>query len=76
MGNFDIINKTRYLVQYQGHIWEIDEFHDNNKGLIVAEIELDDENEVFEKPPWLGEEVTDDYRYLNSNLAVNPFNKW
>ena len=76
MGNFDIINKTRYLVQYKGHTWEIDEFHDNNKGLIVAEIELDDENEKFEMPPWISEEVTADHRYLNSNLAISPYTKW
>ena len=76
LDNLPIINKTRYLVEYEGHTWEVDEFHEDNEGLIVAEIELDDENEPFEMPPWLGEEVTADYRYLNSNLAVNPFNKW
>ena len=74
--DFSIINKTRYLVEYEGHTWEVDEFHDDNRGLIVGEIELGDENETFERPPWLGEEVTADYRYLNSNLAVNPFSQW
>ena len=64
------------MVKYQGKIWEVDEFHADNEGLTVAEIELDDENEIFEKPPWLGEEVTDDYRYLNSNLAKKPFASW
>jgi CYTH domain-containing protein len=54
----------------------VDEFHGENEGLIVAEIELDDENEEFEIPSWLGKEVTADYRYLNSNLAKNPFSSW
>lgn len=76
LADFSIISKTRYLVGYEGHTWEVDEFHDNNNGLIVAEIELDDENETFEVPPWLGEEVTADYRYLNSSLALKPFSKW
>ena len=71
-----VIRKTRYLVEYKGHTWEVDEFHDDNKGLIVAEIELNDENETFAMPSWLGEEVTADNRYLNSNLAVKPFSKW
>ena len=71
-----VIRKTRYLVEYEGHTWEVDEFHDDNKGLVVAEIELDNENETFSNPPWLGKEVTADYRYLNSNLAINSFSKW
>ena len=70
------ITKTRHLVDYKNHMWEVDEFHGDNEGLIVAEIELDDENEKFEMPPWLGEEVTSDYRYLNSNLAQTPHNIW
>ena len=70
------ITKTRHLVDYKNHTWEVDEFHGDNVGLIVAEIELDDENEKFEIPPWLGEEVTADYRYLNSNLAKNHFSRW
>ena len=70
------ITKTRHLVDYKNHMWEVDEFHGDNEGLIVAEIELDDENEKFEMPPWLGEEVTADYRYLNSNLARHPFSTW
>jgi CYTH domain-containing protein len=64
------------LVDYKNHLWEVDEFHGENEGLIVAEIELDDENEKFEIPSWLGKEVTADYRYLNSNLAKNPFSSW
>ena len=76
LGDLPIIIKTRYLVEYGGWTWEVDEFHDNNDGLIVAEIELEDENDIFKLPPWIGEEVTADYRYLNSNLAINPFSKW
>ena len=76
MSSYLMIEKTRHVVGYKGKTWEVDEFHGDNSGLTVAEIELDDENEVFEKPPWLGEEVTDDYQYLNSNLAKNPFSSW
>ena len=76
LGDLPIIIKTRYLVEYEGWTWEVDEFHDNNDGLIVAEIELEAENDIFKLPPWIGEEVTADYRYLNSNLAINPFSKW
>ena len=71
-----VFRKTRYQIEYKGYTWEVDEFHDENIGLIVAEIELDDENEIFERPIWLGEEVTADIRYLNSNLATNPYSKW
>jgi len=70
------IRKTRYVLVYCGHVWEVDEFHDENSGLIVAEIELNSIDETFDLPPWVGEEVTADYRYLNSNLANNPFGKW
>ena len=76
MSPYPIIEKTRHVVEYAGQTWEVDEFHADNDGLIVAEVELDDENEKFDIPPWLGEEVTSDYRYLNSNLALHPFNKW
>ena len=76
MSPYPIIEKTRHMVEYEGKTWEVDEFHGDNAELTVAEIELDDENEAFEKPPWLGEEVTADYRYLNSNLAKKPFNSW
>jgi len=76
MSPYPIIAKTRYIVEYAGKTWEIDEFHKDNDGLILAEIELDDENENFAKPSWIGTEVTADYRYLNSNLALNPFRKW
>ena len=76
LSQYSSITKTRHLVDYKNHLWEVDEFHGENEGLIVAEIELDDENEEFEIPPWLGEEVTADYRYLNSNLAKSPFSNW
>ena len=76
MSPYLVIEKTRHMVTYEGKTWEVDEFHADNEGLTVAEIELDDENEVFGKPPWLGGEVTDDYRYLNSNLAKKPFASW
>ena len=76
MSPYHIIEKTRYIVEYEGKIWEVDEFHSSNKGLTVAEIELDEENELFTKPSWLGKEVTADYKYLNSNLAKKPFSSW
>ena len=76
MSPYPLIEKTRHVVEYEGKVWEVDKFHADNDGLTVAEIELDNENEEFGIPPWLGEEVTADYRYLNSNLAVNPISKW
>ena len=76
MSPYLVIEKTRHIVEYKGKTWEVDEFHGDNAGLTVAEIELDHDNEMFEKPPWLGEEVTADYRYLNSNLAKQPFGSW
>ena len=76
MSPYPLIEKTRHVVKYEGKTWEVDKFHTDNEGLTVAEIELDNENEEFGMPPWLGEEVTADFRYLNSNLAVNPFSKW
>ena len=76
MSPYPIIEKTRYVIEYEGKAWEVDKFHADNDGLTVAEIELDNENEEFGMPPWLGEEVTADYRYLNSNLAKNPFSSW
>ena len=71
-----VITKTRYLVDFKPHTWEVDEFHGDNQGLVVAEIELEDENEVFEKPDWLDNEVTSDYRYLNSNLSKSSYKTW
>lgn len=71
-----IIEKKRYKVKHEGFIWEIDEFLGVNQGLIVAEIELQDENQKFDKPSWIGEEVSSDPRYYNSNLVSNPFTTW
>lgn len=71
-----VITKIRYRVNYQGHEWEVDKFMGDNAGLIVAEIELQSENEQFAKPAWLGMEVTCDSRYLNTSLAKHPFCKW
>ena len=76
MSLYPIIEKTRHVVEYEGKMWEVDEFHADNKGLTVAEIELDEEDELFKQPSWLGGEVTADYRYLNSNLVKNPFCSW
>lgn len=63
-----IIDKHRYLYEYSGHTWEIDEFHGKNEGLVIAEIELEDINEEFEKPKFIGEEVTGKPHYYNANL--------
>ena len=71
-----IIEKTRHYVLHNGNLWEIDEFHGDNKGLVVAEIELVSQNIKFELPEWIGIEVTDDLRYYNNNLANNPYNQW
>ncbi|MDH7460692.1 CYTH domain-containing protein [Chitinophagaceae bacterium 26-R-25] len=70
------LSKTRYRVHYKGKLWEVDVFHDANDGLIVAEIELKSEDEQFELPDWVLQEVTDDARYYNSNLTLNPFKNW
>lgn len=71
-----VIDKTRYLVPCGAHTFEVDEFYGSNQGLILAEIELADEHEVFQKPSWLGEEVTGDTRYYNSMLMKCPFTEW
>ncbi len=71
-----IIEKNRFKVPLDGLIWEIDEFGGVNGGLIVAEVELESEGQEFKKPEWIGEEVTDDPRYFNSNLIANPFTTW
>ena len=70
------ISKTRHYVDYNGHTWEVDEFHGENNGLVVAEIELESEDEQFEIPNWVIKEVTADARYYNMNLATHPFCKW
>jgi adenylate cyclase len=71
-----VIDKTRYEIHKGKHVFEVDEFYGENAGLTVAEVELSLENENFEKPSWLGEEVTGDARYFNSMLMKNPFTKW
>jgi CYTH domain-containing protein len=71
-----VIAKRRYLVEHAGHTWEVDVFAGANAGLVIAELELHTEDETFEKPPWLREEVSDDPRYYNSNLAKTPYTKW
>ena len=71
-----IIEKNRYKIPHEGLIWEIDEFLGVNAGLIVAEVELSDENQVFNKPEWIGEEISADPRYFNSNLVKNPYTTW
>lgn len=71
-----LIEKTRYTLMYSGHEWVVDEFAGDNAGLTVAEVELADENEHVDLPPWIGEEVTDDARYLNANLVLAPVRSW
>ena len=71
-----IIEKIRYKIPLNGLIWEIDEFLGVNQGLIIAEVELQSEDQEFEKPTWIGEEVSGDPRYFNSNLVNNPYTTW
>lgn len=71
-----IISKHRYKLDVEGMIWEIDEFHGENEGLVVAEIELENETQTFVLPDFIGKEVTDDARYFNSSLIKNPYSKW
>lgn len=71
-----LIEKTRYKIEHAGHTWEIDEFFGDNAGLVVAELELQSVDEDFKKPDWLGEEVTGDPRYFNSNLVLRPYTTW
>lgn len=71
-----LIEKNRYKIEFEGLVWEVDEFFGENQGLIVAEVELESEDQQFEKPGWAGEEVTGDPKYFNSNLIQNPYLKW
>lgn len=71
-----IIQKIRYNIPIENHTFEVDEFFGENEGLIVAEVELQDENEAFSKPNWLGEEVTGQLKYYNSQLSKNPYKTW
>ena len=71
-----IIEKDRYYHQTDKHLWEIDIFYGKNQGLVIAEIELDDENEDIEIPSWIGKEISNDDKYLNFNLSINPYTLW
>ena len=71
-----IIDKTRYLVRSGQHVFEVDEFYGENEGLVVAEVELEEENEIFLRPSFLGEEVTGRTEYYNSSLMKMPYTKW
>lgn len=71
-----IIDKTRWLVTSGRHTFEVDEFHGDNDGLVVAEVELGSEDEAFQKPAFIGQEVTGDRRYYNSHLSRNPYRLW
>lgn len=71
-----VIDKTRYLVNIGSHTFEVDEFYGDNEGLTIAEVELSSEDEAFEHPIWLGEEVTGDVRYYNSMLMKSPYKNW
>jgi CYTH domain-containing protein len=71
-----LIEKTRYKIEIAGLIWEVDEFAGKNQGLIVAEVELTDANQTIEMPDWIGQEVSDDARYYNANLAQHPYSEW
>jgi adenylate cyclase len=70
------VEKIRYRIRFSGKLWEVDEFLGKNAGLVVAEIELKDENEQFEKPDWVTGEVSNDQRYYNSNLSTRPYKNW
>jgi len=71
-----LIDKTRYRVPFAGHTWEVDVFHGANAGLVIAEVELDREDEAVQRPAWLGEEVTGDPAYYNSSLIRRPYDTW
>lgn len=71
-----VIEKIRYEIQVGEHLFEVDEFLGENEGLVIAEVELQSESDIFEKPSWLGIEVTQDHRYYNSYLSQNPFTSW
>lgn len=71
-----IVEKQRYFPVYAGKRWDVDEYSGANSGLITAEIELESENEHFEKPPWLGKDVSNNPAYLNINLAKHPYSMW
>ena len=71
-----LIEKTRYRIPGAGVVWEVDEFAGENRGLIVAEVELEREDQTLTVPEWIGREVTDDPRYYNANLVAHPYSRW
>ena len=71
-----LVEKTRRRIAHAGFVWEVDEFLGENAGLVVAEIELPSEDTAFERPSWIGQEVTGDKRYYNSSLIRNPYSTW
>ncbi len=71
-----LIEKTRYKIEFAGLTWEVDEFAGENQGLIIAEVELTDENQTIQLPDWIGKEVSDDPRYYNVNLTQHPYSQW
>jgi adenylate cyclase len=71
-----LIEKKRYKIEFKGFVWEVDEFFGENQGLIVAEVELEEEDQAFPKPEWVGEEVTGDPKYFNANLIHHPYQNW
>lgn len=71
-----LVEKTRYRVPVGEHAWEVDEFHGDNTGLVLAELELRHEADTFQRPAWLGEEVSDDSRYYSARLSKEPFSSW
>lgn len=71
-----LVEKLRYTVPYAGLLWEIDEFLGDNQGLVIIEVELSHEEQPFERPPWVGAEVTHDLRYYNASLVAKPFKDW
>ena len=70
------VEKIRHRIMHEGTLWEVDEFLGANSGLILAEVELEDEHQDFSAPPWIGKEVTDDHRYYNSYLSNHPYSGW
>lgn len=71
-----LVEKTRHIVEYEGHVWEIDEFHGDNDGLLMAEVELSDPNEPIVLPPFIGPEVTGDKHFYNKHMLKDPYPNW
>jgi CYTH domain-containing protein len=71
-----LIEKNRFRIEFAGFVWEVDEFLGENEGLVVAEIELESEDQQFDKPAWIGAEVSGDLRYFNSSLSKHPYSRW